>query len=71
MVITMRVPAAWIRPISCSTAADAPGSRLARRIADEILFIDSGKLVEQTPADRFFGTPGSEEARLFLDGELP
>jgi tungstate transport system ATP-binding protein len=44
---------------------------LARRIADEILFIDSGKLVEQTPADRFFGTPGSEEARLFLDGELP
>jgi len=44
---------------------------LARRVADEILFIDSGKLVEQTPADRFFGAPGSAEARQFLDGELP
>ena len=44
---------------------------LARRIADEILFIDGGKLVEQTPADRFFEAPRSEEARQFLNGELP
>jgi len=44
---------------------------LARRLADEILFLDSGKLVEQTPADRFFGAPRSAEARHFLHGELP
>ena len=44
---------------------------LARRFADEILFIDGGRLVEQTPADRFFAAPRSEEARQFLQGELP
>jgi tungstate transport system ATP-binding protein len=44
---------------------------LARRLADEILFIDSGTLVEQTPADSFFAAPRSEEARHFLNGELP
>jgi tungstate transport system ATP-binding protein len=44
---------------------------LARRLADEILFIDGGTLVEQTPADRFFEAPRSEEARRFLNGELP
>jgi len=44
---------------------------LARRVADEILFIDDGKLVEQTPADRFFEAPRSDEARRFLNGELP
>jgi len=44
---------------------------LARRAADEILFLDGGKLVEQTPADRFFEAPRSAEARHFLDGELP
>jgi len=44
---------------------------LARRIADEILFLHDGRLVEQTPAERFFDAPRSEEARQFLEGELP
>ena len=44
---------------------------LARRIADEILFLHDGRLVEQTPAGRFFDAPRSEEARQFLKGELP
>ncbi len=44
---------------------------LARRVADEILFLHDGRLVEQTPADRFFDAPRSEEARQFLTGELP
>lgn len=44
---------------------------LARRFADEILFLDGGRLVEQTPADRFFEAPRSKEARQFLQGELP
>ncbi len=44
---------------------------LARRLADEILFLHDGRLVEQSPADRFFDAPRSEEARQFLNGELP
>jgi tungstate transport system ATP-binding protein len=44
---------------------------LARRIADEILFLHDGRLVEQAPAERFFVAPRSEEARQFLEGELP
>jgi tungstate transport system ATP-binding protein len=44
---------------------------LARRIADEILFLHDGRLVEQTSAERFFDAPRSQEARQFLKGELP
>ncbi len=43
----------------------------ARRLADEILFIHQGRLVERTPADRFFRNPASPEAARFLEGELP
>ena len=44
---------------------------LARRVADEILFLHEGRLTEQTPADRFFTAPQSAEASRFLKGELP
>lgn len=44
---------------------------LARRIADEILFLHAGRLTEQTPADHFFRAPQSSEAVQFLQGELP
>ena len=43
----------------------------ARRLADEIVFINAGKAVERTAADRFFDQPASNEAALFLQGELP
>jgi tungstate transport system ATP-binding protein len=43
----------------------------ARRLADEIVFIHAGKAVERTAADRFFDKPASNEAALFLQGELP
>jgi tungstate transport system ATP-binding protein len=43
----------------------------ARRLADEIVFIHAGKAVERTASDRFFEQPASNEARLFLQGELP
>jgi tungstate transport system ATP-binding protein len=43
----------------------------ARRLADEIVFIHAGKAVERTASDRFFEQPVSNEARLFLQGELP
>ncbi|MCZ6465042.1 MAG: ATP-binding cassette domain-containing protein [Proteobacteria bacterium] len=42
----------------------------ARRMADEILFIHNGRLVEHAPADRFFAEPRSREAAAFLQGEL-
>ena len=43
----------------------------ARRLADEIVFIHAGRAAERTAADRFFAQPASNEARLFLQGELP
>ena len=43
----------------------------ARRLGDEVLFLHQGKLLERTPADRFFKRPTSAEAAQFLEGELP
>lgn len=43
----------------------------ARRLADEVLFLHAGRLLERAPADRFFARPVSPEARAFLAGELP
>lgn len=43
----------------------------ARRLADEIVFIHTGRVTERTAADRFFVQPGSTEASLFLQGEIP
>ena len=42
----------------------------AQRVADEILFIHHGRLLEQTPADRFFAAPQTQEAQAFVKGEL-
>lgn len=42
----------------------------ARRLADEILFLHRGRLLEQSPAPRFFAGPATPEARAFLAGEL-
>jgi tungstate transport system ATP-binding protein len=45
--------------------------RQARRIADEVLFLHRGRLLERAAAERFFEKPESEAARAFLDGGLP
>jgi len=42
----------------------------ARRLADEILFLYDGRLLEQAPADRFFKSPETPEARAFIDGDI-
>jgi tungstate transport system ATP-binding protein len=42
----------------------------ARRLADEILFLYDGRLLEQAPADKFFNAPATPEARAFIDGEI-
>lgn len=42
----------------------------ARRLADEILFMHRGRVVELTPANDFFKDPKTAEARSFLQGDL-
>jgi tungstate transport system ATP-binding protein len=43
----------------------------ARRMADDIVFLHEGRVLERTSADRFFGDPQTREAERFLRGELP
>jgi glutamate/aspartate transport system ATP-binding protein len=38
----------------------------ARKVADRIVFMDHGRIVEDTPTEEFFATPRSERARDFL-----
>ena len=42
----------------------------ARRLADQILFLNHGRLVEAGPAEAFFAGPATAEAAAFLKGEL-
>lgn len=42
----------------------------ARRLADRVLFLHRGRLVEDAAARDFFAGPHSAEARAFLAGEL-
>jgi tungstate transport system ATP-binding protein len=42
----------------------------ARRLADDVVFLNRGRLVEHTPANRFFDDPDSPEARDYLAGRL-
>jgi tungstate transport system ATP-binding protein len=43
----------------------------ARRLGDEILFINGGRLIERAPVERFFTQPLTPEAASFVKGELP
>lgn len=38
----------------------------ARKVADLVVFMDSGEVVEAAPPDQFFESPSSERTRLFL-----
>ncbi len=38
----------------------------ARKVADRVIFMDQGCIVEDATKDEFFGTPRSERAQLFL-----
>ncbi|AXY56017.1 amino acid ABC transporter ATP-binding protein [Acinetobacter chinensis] len=39
----------------------------ARQVANRIIFMDQGKIVEDCSKDEFFGTPRGERAQQFLD----
>ena len=41
--------------------------RFARKVADRIVFMDHGRIVEDTPTPEFFSQPRTERARAFLD----
>lgn len=38
----------------------------AKKVADRVVFMDQGKIVEDCPSDEFFDSPRSERAREFL-----
>ena len=42
----------------------------ARRLADEVVFMHQGRIVEYAPAETFFDAPTSDEARRYLNGDI-
>ena len=42
----------------------------AKRLADEVVFIDNGKLVEHSNADNFFSKPKSKIVKNYLEGKV-
>jgi len=42
----------------------------ARRLADEVLFLNHGRLLEQAPAEQFMSGPSDPLAARFIAGEL-
>jgi glutamate/aspartate transport system ATP-binding protein len=38
----------------------------ARKVANRVIFMDSGQIVEDATKDEFFGSPRSERAQHFL-----
>ncbi|HEX6979919.1 MAG TPA: ATP-binding cassette domain-containing protein [Alphaproteobacteria bacterium] len=42
----------------------------ARRIADEVIFLHRGRVLEHSPAARFFDQPATPEAAAFIRGDL-
>jgi tungstate transport system ATP-binding protein len=61
-------------------AFDAAGTKIvmathnlgqARRLGDEIVFLDRGRLVERAPVEQFFSQPQTAQAAAFIKGELP
>ncbi|MCP5087601.1 MAG: ATP-binding cassette domain-containing protein [Rhodobacteraceae bacterium] len=42
----------------------------AKRLASEVVFILKGRIHEFSPADAFFDTPGTNEAKAFLSGDI-
>ena len=42
----------------------------AREVADRIVFMDAGQVVEEAPPERFFAAPAYERTRAFLSKVL-
>jgi tungstate transport system ATP-binding protein len=42
----------------------------ARRLAEDVMFLHRGRILEHGPAEEFFARPATPEARAFMAGEL-
>lgn len=42
----------------------------ARRIADIVIFIDKGRIVEMGPTEKIFTDPENEKTRLYVEGKM-
>ena len=42
----------------------------ARRLADEVVFLHAGRVLERAPAETFFHKPSSGQAQAFLEGRI-
>jgi tungstate transport system ATP-binding protein len=84
-VLFLDEPTASLDPASVSAIeglvkeADARGTKVifvthafgqAKRLADEVIFVDRGRILEQGPADQFFDDPQTSEARDYLAGRI-
>jgi tungstate transport system ATP-binding protein len=61
-------------------AFDAAGTKIvmathnlgqARRLADEVIYLHQGRVLERAPVEQFFTKPATAEAAAFIKGELP
>ncbi|MBX3589875.1 MAG: ATP-binding cassette domain-containing protein [Burkholderiaceae bacterium] len=60
-----------IRASGCRVLLVSHNLGQAARLADEIVFIHHGRLLERQPTAAFFDHPRTSEARQFLQGALP
>ncbi len=44
--------------------------KFAKSVADEIVFMEGGKIVEQAPPEEFFGNPRTERTRRFISSNM-
>ena len=42
----------------------------ARKVADRVIFMDKGEIIEEAPPETFFSHPRNERTRLFLSQVL-
>lgn len=42
----------------------------ARRIADEVIFLDRGRIIEIGPTEKIFTSPDHEKTRLYVEGKM-
>ena len=61
-------------------AFDAAGTKIvmathnlgqARRLGDEVIYLQAGRVVERAPIEQFFARPATADAAAFMKGELP
>ena len=61
-------------------AFDAAGTKIvmathnlgqARRLGDEVIYLQSGRVMERAPIEQFFARPATADAAAFMKGELP